>query len=191
MRAWISAFRSGLAWRMLLAAAVALAFTGSAARAANRAELERDSRAALQQLYATSPKAAELGSKARAVLIFPRIVKAGLMIGGQNGPGVLFKNKRPVGYYRISAGSFGFQAGAQTFSYALFFMTQDSLDYLQKSQGWAIGSGPSVVVVDKGAAKTMNTTTIGQAVYAMPFGQHGLMAGMGLEGSKISPINPD
>jgi lipid-binding SYLF domain-containing protein len=177
--------------RSALAAGVVLALGPAAAWADDRADLERDSRAALQQLYASTPKAAELGGKARAVLIFPKIVKAGFMVGGQSGSGVLYRGRNNVaGYYRISAGSFGFQAGAQTFSYALFFMTADSLDYLQKSKGWAVGSGPSVVVVDKGAAKTMNTTTVGHDVIAMPFGQHGLMGGLGLEGSKISQIQP-
>lgn len=177
--------------RGVVAGALLLAAVPGASVAANRADLERDAQASLRTLYGASPKAAELGRKARAVLVFPQIVKAGFMVGGQNGSGVLFEGGRPVGYYRISAGSFGFQAGAQTFSYALFFMTADSLAYLKKSDGWAIGSGPSVVVVDKGMAKTINTTTVGQAVYAIPYGQHGLMGGVGLEGSKISPIHPD
>jgi lipid-binding SYLF domain-containing protein len=177
--------------RGLLAAGVLLALDPAAARAASRAELERDGRAALDQLYAATPKAAELGRKARAVLIFPKIVKAGFMVGGQSGNGVLLVGGRPTGFFNISAGSFGFQAGAQTFSYALFFMTADALAYLEKSKGWAVGSGPSVVVVDKGKAKTMNTTTVGHDVIAMPFGQKGLMGGLGLEGSKITPIHPD
>ena len=86
--------------------------------------------------------------------------------------------------------TFGFQAGVQTFSYALFFITDSALAYLSKSNGWAIGTGPSVVVVDEGFAKTLNTTTLSQDVYAMPFGQKGLMAGLGLEGSKITQIHP-
>ncbi|MBV8682645.1 MAG: lipid-binding SYLF domain-containing protein [Caulobacteraceae bacterium] len=176
--------------RKVLVAGTLLVVSPAVAVAASRAELDRDGPASLQRLYAASPKAAELGSKARAVLVFPQIVKAGFMVGGQNGSGVLLQKGRPIGYYRISAGSFGFQAGAQTFSYALFFMTADSLAYLKKSDGWAIGSGPSVVVVDKGMAASMNTTTLSQAVYAMPYGQKGLMGGIGLEGSKITPIHP-
>jgi lipid-binding SYLF domain-containing protein len=97
---------------------------------------------------------------------------------------------KTVGYYNLSAASFGLQAGGQTFSYALFFMTDSALDYLQKSDGWSIGSGPSVVVVDKGAAASMTSTSITQDVYAVPFGQRGLMAGLGLEGSKITHIHP-
>ncbi len=80
--------------------------------------------------------------------------------------------------------------GAQTFSYALFFMTDSSLNYLEKSDGWSVGSGPSVVVLNKGAAASMTSTTLPQDVYAVPFGQKGLMAGVGIEGSKITRVNP-
>jgi lipid-binding SYLF domain-containing protein len=158
---------------------------------ATGADLERSARAALDNLYATTPKAQELGSKARAVLVFPKIIKAGFMVGGQSGDGVLFEGGKATRYYNISAGSFGFQAGAQKFGYALFFISPQGLDYLEKSDGWAIGSGPSVVVLDKGKAKSVTSTTLSQDVYAMPFGQKGLMAGAGLEGSKITEIHPD
>ena len=127
---------------------------------------------------------------AKAILVFPKIIKAGLLIGGQSGDGALRMGGKTVGYYNLSAASFGLQAGGQTFSYALFFMTDSALDYLQKSDGWSIGSGPSVVVVDKGAAASMTSTSITQDVYAVPFGQRGLMAGLGLEGSKITHIHP-
>jgi lipid-binding SYLF domain-containing protein len=174
-----------------LGAAVAPALwpTHSLAKAP-AAQLSAEGSAALQQLYAGSDKARELGRKARAILVFPKIKKAGFMIGGQGGDGVLLQGGQAVGYYSLYAGSFGLQAGVQKFSYALFFITQSSLDYLKKSDGWAIGSGPSVVVVDTGKARTMNTTTLSQDVYAFPFGQKGLMAGLGLEGSKITRINP-
>jgi lipid-binding SYLF domain-containing protein len=155
------------------------------------ATLAADSKAALDRLYAANPKARELGQRSRAVLIFPRIVKAGFMVGGQGGDGALYEHGRPTQFYNIAAGSFGFQAGVQTFSYALFFVTESALDYLKKSDGWAIGSGPSVVVVDQGFAKSLNTTTLDKDVYAFAFGQKGLMAGVGLEGSKISHIHPE
>jgi lipid-binding SYLF domain-containing protein len=171
---------------LALSAALAPAAQGKA----SKAEIDRDAQAALQQLYATSPKAKELSGKARAILVFPKIVKAGLMIGGLSGNGVLLQKGRPVGYYNLSAGTYGLQAGAQKYSYALFFIAKSAVDYLAKSDGWAIGSGPSVVVMDEGKAKTMNSTTLSQDVYAFPFAQKGLMAGLGLEGSKITKINP-
>ena len=178
--------------RLIAAAglAAALAFVASAAFAASASEITSNGRAALQRLYASSSGAQALGGKASAVLVFPEIVKAGLMIGGLGGEGVMLVKGKPVGYYRIAAATYGLQAGAQKYSYALFFMTPSSVNYLSQSKGWSIGSGPSVVVMDEGKAKAMNSTTMTQDVYAFPFGQKGLMAGMGLEGSKITPIQP-
>jgi lipid-binding SYLF domain-containing protein len=176
--------------RAALAVAFAAAIAPAAQAKVSAADINRDGQAALQQLYAASPKAKQLGAKARAVLVFPHIVKAGLGIGGLSGNGVLLQKGKPIGYFNMSAGTMGLQAGAQKYSYALFFVTQSSLDYLSKSDGWAIGSGPSVVVLDEGKAMSTNTTTLTQDVYAFPFGQKGLMAGLGLEGSKITPIHP-
>lgn len=156
--------------------------------AATAAELNTNGKAALNRLYAESPKATALGRSAHAILVFPKIVKAGILIGGQGGEGVLFIRGRPAGYYRIHALSYGLQAGGQSFSYALFLMNEKALAYLDRSDGWAIGSGPSLVVIDKGKAMSTTSTTVTQDVAAFPFGQQGLMAGMGLEGSKISKI---
>ena len=150
------------------------------AEAATAAELNADGKAALSRLYAQSSKAARFGKSAHAILVFPKIVKAGIVIGGQGGEGVLFMRGRPAGYYKITAVSYGLQAGGQSYSYALFMMNDKALNYLRKSDGWAIGSGPSVVVMDKGKAMSTTTTTLTEDVYAFPFGQKGLMAGMGL-----------
>ena len=175
----------------LLAASIVAATTGSlagGARAATAAQLNADGQAALNRLYAQSNRASRYARDARAILVFPKIVKAGFMVGGQGGEGVLFVRGKPAGYYKIGAVSFGLQAGGQSFSYALFLMNDKALTYLRKSNGWAIGSGPSVVVVDKGAAMSTTSTTLAKDVYAFPFGQKGLMGGLGLEGSKITPI---
>ena len=179
--------------RLLLGALtlpVAAAMQPGAANAASARDRDRDATAALQRLYNAQPKASTLGQRATAILIFPRIIRAGLIIGGQTGDGVLRRGGKSVGYYNISAASFGLQAGGQSFSYALFFMNDGALQFLDKSDGWSIGSGPSVVIVDKGKAATLTSTTLTQDVYAVPFGQSGLMAGLGLEGSKITRITP-
>lgn len=157
--------------------------------AASAAELNRETAAALQALYAKTPTAKELGAKAKGILVFPGIIKAGFIVGGQYGEGALRKGGKVVGYYNTVAASYGLQVGGQTFGYALFFMTDAALEYLEKSDGWEIGSGPSVVVVDKGAASSFTTTTAKSEVYAFFFSQKGLMAGLGLQGSKISKIN--
>jgi lipid-binding SYLF domain-containing protein len=158
------------------------------ANAATAAELNANGKAALNRLYAQSARATRYGRDARAILVFPKIVKAGFMIGGQGGEGVLFVHGVPTAYYKIGAASFGLQAGGQSFSYALFLMNDKALRYLDRSDGWAIGSGPSVVVIDQGKAMSTTSTTLSEDVYAFPFGQKGLMAGLGLEGSKITRI---
>jgi len=160
--------------------------------AGSASDITRDSNAALQDLYASNPEARHLVRRAKGILVFPGIVKAGFLVGAQYGSGgALFKNGRTAGYYNIIAGSYGLQAGVQSFSYALFFMDNSSLSYLDRSEGWEVGVGPSIVVVDKGMAKSLTTTTAKDGVYAFIFGQKGLMAGLGLQGSKISRINPD
>ena len=113
------------------------------------------------------------------------------MLGGMGGDGVLYQHGRPVAYYNISGASWGLQAGAQTYAYALFFMKKPALDFVEKSDGWAIGSGPSVVVVDKGFTQAGDTTTLTQDVYAVPFSAKGLMGSLSLQGTKITPIHPE
>jgi lipid-binding SYLF domain-containing protein len=173
----------------LLVAVTALTLIGSRpAVAASAAAIDADVDAALQKLYETTPTAKELAQKAKAILVFPNIVKAGFIVGAQYGEGALRKGGKTVGYYNIAAGSYGLQAGAQTFGYAMFFMNDGALSYLAKSKGWELGTGPSIVVVDSGLAKSLTTSTAKDAIYAFTFGQTGLMAGLGLQGSKISRI---
>ncbi|HEX6131537.1 MAG TPA: YSC84-related protein [Actinomycetota bacterium] len=157
-------------------------------RAATAAELDRNATAALQELYAGNPTAKMLSERAKGILIFPSMVKAGFMFGGQIGEGVLRKRGRTVGYYNSVAASYGLQAGVQSFGYALFFMTDAALAQLDATRGFEIGVGPSVVLVDQGVARTLTSNTLTSDVYAMVFGQRGLMAGMGVQGSKISRI---
>ncbi len=159
------------------------------AHAASAAEINQEANAALSKLYESTPAAKILAEKAKGILIFPRIVKAGLVVGGQYGEGCLRVGGKTVGYYNTVAASYGLQAGAQAFSYAMFFITDEALNYLNKSEGWEIGVGPSVVIVDAGVARTLTTTTLKSDVYAFIFGQKGLMAGIGLQGSKISKID--
>lgn len=173
---------------LLLAATIALASAPDAIAASAR-ELNRDGMHALKALYANNPAARRLGEKAVAVLVFPSIVKAGFMFGGQVGEGVLLKGGKPAGYYSSVAASYGFQAGIQEFGYALFFMNSSALAYLDSSDGFELGLGPSIVVVDAGVAKSITSTTITQDVYAFIFNQKGLMAGAGIQGSKITRIS--
>jgi lipid-binding SYLF domain-containing protein len=153
------------------------------------ADLVSDSRRALQQLVAQNPAAARAKSKAVAVLVFPDVVKAGFIFGAQGGEGILFIRGRPSGRYRTVAASYGLQAGVQKYGYALFLMNQKAVDWVNNTRGWEIGTGPSVVIVDKGMARSFSTDTLHSGIYAFIFDQQGLMAGLGLQGSKIMRID--
>ena len=182
--------RAGGGLVALAAAAMVLATGVHASHAASAGEISSSARAALSKLYATNPAAKALGQKAKGILVFPSILKAGFIVGGQGGDGAMFKAGKTVGYYRTAAASYGFQAGAQKFGYALFFMSDSALQYLNKSGGWEVGSGPSLVLVDEGFGKSISSTTLTQDVYAYIFNQKGLMGGVGIQGSKITRIHP-
>jgi lipid-binding SYLF domain-containing protein len=154
------------------------------------AKLASESQAALAKLTSTVPLAAELQKTAVAVLVFPSITKAGLGIGGQYGEGTLLKKGTAAAYYKTTGASFGLQAGGQKYGYAMFFTSPKAVTELDNANGFEVGVGPSVVVVDEGMGKSTTTKTLKDDVYAFIFGQSGLMAGLGVQGNKIKKITP-
>jgi|SRR5262245_45092411 len=182
-------------WKPLLMAALVVAISTilqvDVARAASASDINSKVNTALRTLYAKQPGAKALADKAKGILVFPDIVKGGFIVAGQFGDGALRKAGKTAGYYRSLAASVGFQAGAQSYGYVLFFMDDDSLTYLDRSDGWEVGTGPTLVVLDKGFGKNFSTTTLKKGVYAFIFNQKGLMGGVGIQGSKITKINPD
>ncbi|MEA3642948.1 MAG: lipid-binding SYLF domain-containing protein [Lamprobacter sp.] len=156
--------------------------------AATAEDLDRDAAKALQLLYETNPTTVEIGKNAKAILVFPSVVKAGLVFGGSYGEGVLMKGDEVAGYYNSVSASWGWQAGAQSYSYVVFLMNDKAVSYLDSSEGWEIGVGPTVVVVDEGVAKNLSSTSLKDDAYAFIFDQKGLMASLSIEGTKITPI---
>jgi lipid-binding SYLF domain-containing protein len=173
---------------LVAAAALSLIAISSNANAATKEDLHRDAAQALQLLYKTNPVAVDLSKNAKAILIFPKIIKAGLVFGGSYGEGVLNEGPTVVGYYNSVSGSFGWQAGAETFGYVVFLMNDKALKYLRRSEGWEIGVGPTVVVVNEGIAKNLSSTTLKNDAYAFIFDQQGLMVSLSIEGTKITQI---
>lgn len=160
------------------------------ARAESAAEIASEAKARLAELTAENPAARALAAEAKAVVVFPDIVKFGLLIGGQGGEGALIRDGKVSGYYRATSASFGWQAGVQKFGYVLFLMSDQAVTYLDRSDGWELGVGPSIVVVDEGVARNVTTTTLRSDVYAFVFDQRGLMAGVGLQGTKVARFSP-
>ncbi len=159
------------------------------AAAANRAEIDREVQAAVTHLRGME-NAAPLFQHAQAVLVFPRIIAGGFIVGGQFGEGALMRGERMAGYYNIAGASFGFLAGAQTSGLAMFFMNEAALAALMHAEGWEVGTGPSVAFLDRGVQANVTATTLREPVYAITFSQQGLMAALALNGTKITRINP-
>ncbi|MEM9669558.1 MAG: YSC84-related protein [Pseudomonadota bacterium] len=157
----------------------------------NAVTIEADSRAALASLVDENEAAADLAEDAVAVLVFPNIVKGGFVFGGQVGDGVLFIGDDVKDYYNSTAASYGLQAGIQRYGYILFFTSEEALSYLDNSEGFEIGVGPSIVIADKGIGRNFTSTTLRADIYAFVFDQQGLMAGGGIQGTKITPIVRD
>jgi len=145
----------------------------------------------MTKLMASSEAAKALSKSAKGILLFPSVKKAGFLIGGQSGEGALRINGKTQNYYRTTAASFGLQAGGQKFGYAMFLMNEKALKHLDSTEGWEVGVGPSLVVVDEGVAKSLTTTTAREDIYVFFFGQKGLMGGLGIQGSKISKFDPN
>ncbi|HUD24800.1 MAG TPA: lipid-binding SYLF domain-containing protein [Burkholderiaceae bacterium] len=161
---------------------------GKPAYAATAEDLNRSAEQALRTLYRTNETAAKIGNIAKAALVFPNIVRAGLIFGGGYGEGVLMQGSKAIDYYNSVSGSWGLQAGAQSYGYVVFLMNDRARSYLQKSRGWEIGVGPTVVLVNAGVAKNLSSTTLQDDAYAFIFDQQGLMASLSIEGTKISHI---
>ena len=173
----------------LLAAGVILAgasaLLSEPARAATAAELNANGKAALNLLYSQSERARRYSRDAHAILVFPKIVKAGLMIGGLGGEGVLFERGRPTGYYKIAAASFGFQAGGQQFSYALFFMNDKSVRSLLHSK-FTLGAKAGVAAGPVGrSAEGSTDLKLDAEIYSYAQSK-GVFAGISLEGASVA-----
>ncbi len=147
-----------LAHILVAAATFSVGAISTRANAATAEDLDKNAAQALQILY--NPVAAEISKKAKAVLVFPNIVKAGLVFGGAYGEGVLTKDSKVVGYYNSVTASWGWQAGAESYAYAVFLMSNKAVQYLDKSKGWEIGVGPTVVIVNEGIAKNLSSSTL-------------------------------
>ena len=173
---------------LITAATFSLGTFSSQSIAASAEDLDQDAAQALQSLYKTNPVAENLSKKAKGILVFPKILKAGLVFGGSYGEGVLTKSSKQAGYFNSVSASWGWQAGAESYGYVVFLMSDKAVKYLDQSNGWEFGVGPTVVVVNEGIAKNLSTSTLKDDAYAFIFDQQGLMASLSIEGTKISHI---
>jgi lipid-binding SYLF domain-containing protein len=182
-------FRDCARQALMLFSAITIVAIAGQARAENTAALDAEAKRVLNQLTSSVPAAKALAKDAAAVLVFPKIVKAGFVFAAQYGEGVLLRGGKHAGYYSTAGGSYGMQAGAQEYGYALFFMNEKALRALTETAGFEVGVGPSVVVVDEGMGKSLTTVTAQHDIYAFVIGREGLMAGVGVQGNKITKVS--
>ncbi|RFU45094.1 YSC84-related protein [Paraburkholderia sp. DHOC27] len=162
--------------------------TGASVDASKRQSINANVDSTLARLFETVHGSHELVNKAQGVLVFPSVISAGFWVGGQYGQGALRVGGHDTGYYSIAAGSFGLQIGAQSKAIVMLFMTQDALSKFRNSQGWAAGADATVAVLKVGANGDVDTSTATNPVEAFVLTNEGLMAGVSLEGSKISRL---
>jgi lipid-binding SYLF domain-containing protein len=168
-----------------------VALTSSAASfAANEMQIDARVSKALLHFNAINPENRVLSDKAAGVLVFPRVTKGGIGVGGEVGEGALQVNGKTVGYYRVGAASVGLTLGLAKHSEIIMFMTQDSLNKFTASDGWSIGADAGITVVSHGASGTYDTQTQQKPILGFVFAEKGLIADLSFEGSKISKINP-
>ncbi len=156
---------------------------------ASKAEIDAEIKAALDELYKTSPEAKELSAQAKGILVFPSIVKAGLVIGGAYGEGALIIDGKKAQYYNNIAGSIGFQLGVEKRSEVYMFLKADALKRFRNASGWSGGGDASVAVAVWGTGGVANVESIKEPVVAFVFSPKGLMYNLTLEGSKINKID--
>jgi len=170
------------------AAAAILILTATPAVASSREELDAQVREAIDALYAHSSAAKELAGKSTGMLVFPKVVKGGIGIGGEYGEGALIIGGKTVGYYALAAGSIGLQLGVQQKSQVILFMNQKELDKFQKSDGWKAGVDGSVALATLGAGGQVDTETSKRPIIGFIYSNKGLMANLTFEGSKLTKI---
>lgn len=158
------------------------------AAVSSRAEIDAQSREALARLKEQTSAGAELASRAAGVLVFPKILKGGVVVGGEYGEGQLRVGGVPTRYYRLASASVGFQLGVQQKSVVILFMTPESLEQFRRSKGWKAGVDASVAIATLGAGDQLDTETARKPVIAFVFSNKGLMYNLTLEGSRITPL---
>lgn len=183
------AFLTALLMALTLAACTTTTPQEGGTSAEKRQDINSRSDAALQRLYENSTEARDLVQRAKGVLIFPRVLSASFIVGGEHGEGVLRVNGKNSGYYSTTSGSIGFQAGAQSKAIIILFMTQEALDHFRNSNGWTAGADATVAVANIGANGRIDTNTMNEPIIAFAMTNAGLVAGVSLNGTKVERLD--
>ncbi|CAM3887995.1 YSC84-related protein [Bordetella bronchialis] len=177
---------------MLATALAACSTTGpgsSGSSTTKRQEINSAVDSTLSRLYSTVKGSREMANNARGILVFPNVLQAGFVVGGQYGEGALRVGNATDGYYSMTSGSIGWQAGAQSRAIVIMFMTQEELNKFRNSKGWSAGADASVAVAKIGANGAVDTNTAKQSVVAFFLTNAGLMADLSIQGTKVTKLD--
>ena len=174
--------------KLVALALIAQLMFSASTQADSKVEIDPYVDEALKQFQKETAAGAQLAAQSKGMLVFPKVYKAGIGIGGEYGEGVLKVGGSTVGYYNTAAASIGFQLGAQIKSQIILFMTDAALQQFRNSKGWEAGIDGSVAIATIGAGGQIDTHTIQQPIIGFIFSNKGLMFNLSLEGSKITPI---
>ena len=180
-----------LAMRKAAVVLMLFLFPLAAAAAVSKSELDAQVRAAVTSLEERHADAAALMSKAYGMLVFPQVLKAGFLLGGATGEGALLVDGEPVEYYRAHSLSVGLQAGGQTRSEAILFMTEEALEQFRQSNGWKAGVDGDIAVAELGASGGLDSNNLRSPIIGFMYGNRGLMLGLSFKGAKYSRIEKD
>ena len=182
-------FIASLAAMVVVAAGCTTTGSGTGDPAARRKAIDAGVDSSLSMLYQQVPGSRDLVGRAAGVLVFPNVMEAGFVFGASRGQGALRVGGKTVSYHATTSGSFGLQAGAQSTAVFLLFMTQDALQRFQNSRGWTVGADASVTLLTVGATAQMTTATAQQPVIGYVLSNRGLMAGVTIDGARITQLN--
>jgi lipid-binding SYLF domain-containing protein len=181
-------FVAALAALVVLASGCTTSGPSTGDPAARRKAIDASVDSALSTLYQQVPDSRDLVGRAAGVLVFPNVMEAGFVVGASRGQGALRVGGKTVSYHATTSGSLGFQAGAQSTAVFLLFMTKDALQRFERSSGWTVGADASVTLINVGATAQVTTATAQQPVVGYVLSNRGLMAGVSLDGARITQL---
>ena len=179
-------------WLILVLCVVAVTlggFLSDTALAKTAKEIDASVNASLERFYKQVKGAKEFTTAAKGMLVLPSVKKAAFVIGGEYGEGALRVGGKSIDYYNMVSGSFGFQIGAEAKDIIIAFMTNEALAQFQKSKGWEAGVDGNLALVEIGAGRRLDTTTIKDPIVAFVFDVKGLMADISLKGAKFNKLH--
>lgn len=157
--------------------------------AATAKEIDVNVDVALKQFVQDVRGGKDFLANSKGILVLPKVIQAGVGVGGEFGEGALRIDGKTVSYYNIASASLGVQLGGQMKTILLVFLEEGALNKFRKSDGWKAGVDGSIVLVNLGAEGSIDTTKFNDPIVGFVFGQKGLMYDLSLEGSKFTKIN--